>query len=112
MTKRSKEDLPVELQGSEWSPLSNLALDLTKVLGLKVLTALKLNSTQSINNLTKDSIEYTISTTVTHLQPYLTYKSNILKNLREQPSQYICYSIATHTQRPKGLCTRYRYHLL
>lgn len=45
MTKRSKEDLPVELQGSEWSPLSNLALDLTNVLGLKVLTALKLNST-------------------------------------------------------------------
>lgn len=38
--KKFKEDLPVESQGSEWSPLLNLALDLTSVLGLKVLTAL------------------------------------------------------------------------
>lgn len=40
MIKIFMGDLPVELQGSEWSPLLNLVLDLTSVLGLKVLTAL------------------------------------------------------------------------
>lgn len=40
--KSNEEDLPNESQGSEWTPLPNLATDLNDSLGLKLLPACKL----------------------------------------------------------------------
>lgn len=51
-----KDGPPTESQGSVWTPVQNLALDLNNSLGLKILTHLKLTTLKqrlNLNNLRK-----------------------------------------------------------